>query len=61
MFEIDECRNFFKDSTHIFWYIYRRNSAVWSKHQYHYFLIRTGYRNKKFYRIFNNFYIERRK
>ena len=60
MFEIDECRNFFQNSTHIFYHIYRRPAAKWSNHQYHYFWIRTGYRNKKFYRIFDNFYIERK-
>ena len=59
MFEVDECRDFFHDATYVWGRLYRRNSAGWSKHRYHYFWIKTGRRNKKFYRIFNNFFIEK--
>lgn len=59
IFSIDWCENFWDGNTsHVWGRIYKRYSP-YKKKSYSYFWIRHEKKNKTFYRITNNFFIER--
>lgn len=61
IFGIDWCENFWDGNTsHVWGRIYKRYSP-YKKKSYSYFWIRHKKKNKTFYRITNNFFIEKGK
>ena len=58
MFELDECRNFWDGAEHVFGRLFKRYTPN-KEHPVTYFWIKHEKKNKQFYRITNNLFIEK--